>query len=201
MTVGDTRSTNENAFRCRAPPAACSTSCFAWGLRAASDIGVCRPGSGRPQDGARRRPKPHRRRNERAGRRAMASVPAGGTPRRRAITPRLVRHHAIPQILAFGYFQLSWMLHAVQPTWSYRLNADFEDHAEHEYALAVQENHAWETTPVRSSFDADFGRYESLAELSDVEEPGLGKRRFHQSRRLRAASWRPCSTRCERVVP
>jgi ubiquinol oxidase len=72
---------------------------------------------------------------------------------------------AIPQMLAFSYFQLSWMLYAIRPTWSYRLNADFEDHAEHEYALAVQENHDWETTAVRSSFDADFGRYDSLAEL------------------------------------
>ncbi len=52
-----------------------------------------------------------------------------------------------------------------RPAWSYRLNADFEDHAEHEYALAVRENYAWETTPVRSSFDAEFGRYECLAEL------------------------------------
>jgi ubiquinol oxidase len=45
----------------------------------------------------------------------------------------------LPQILAFGYYQLSWM-NALRPAWSCRLNADFEDHAEHEYALLVQEH-------------------------------------------------------------
>ena len=44
----------------------------------------------------------------------------------------------LPQVLAFGYYQLSWLLYAVRPAWSYRLNADFEDHAEHEYALLVR---------------------------------------------------------------
>jgi hypothetical protein len=33
------------------------------------------------------------------------------------------------------------------PEWSYRLNADFEDHAEHEYALLVTEHPEWEDEP------------------------------------------------------
>ena len=57
------------------------------------------------------------------------------------------------------------MMYAVNPTWSYRLNADFEDHAEHEYALLVQEHPEWEHTPFTSGFHADFGHYESLADL------------------------------------
>jgi len=76
-----------------------------------------------------------------------------------------VRHRIIPQILAFAYYQLSWFMYALRPTWSYRLNADFEDHAEHEYALLVQEHPEWEDTPYEGSFIDDYGRYESLADL------------------------------------
>jgi ubiquinol oxidase len=76
------------------------------------------------------------------------------------------RRQLVPQILAFTYYWLSWFLYAIRPAWSYRLNADFEDHAEHEYALVVQENPSWETTPFRSDFADDFGHYYStLAEL------------------------------------
>jgi ubiquinol oxidase len=76
-----------------------------------------------------------------------------------------VKTRVIPQILAFGYYQLSWILYAVRPAWSYRLNADFEDHAEHEYALLVQEHPEWEHTPFSGSFSDDFGTYGSLADL------------------------------------
>ncbi len=76
-----------------------------------------------------------------------------------------VRHRIVPQILAFAYYQLSWFMYALRPTWSYRLNADFEDHAEHEYALLVQEHPEWETTPYEGSFIDDYGRYDSLADL------------------------------------
>lgn len=76
-----------------------------------------------------------------------------------------LRSRVLPQILAFGYYQLSWLMYAVRPASSYRLNADFEDHAEHEYALLVQEHPEWETTPFTSSFGDDFGRYTSLADL------------------------------------
>ena len=56
-------------------------------------------------------------------------------------------------------------MYAVRPAWSYRLNADFEDHAEHEYALLVAEHPEWETTPYAGEFTADFGHYDSLADL------------------------------------
>ena len=76
-----------------------------------------------------------------------------------------VRHRVVPQLLAFAYYQLSWFMYAVRPAWSYRLNADFEDHAEHEYALLVSEHPEWETTPYEGSFIDDYGRYDSLADL------------------------------------
>jgi ubiquinol oxidase len=76
-----------------------------------------------------------------------------------------VRSRVIPQVLAFAYYQLSWFLYALRPSWSYRLNADFEDHAEHEYALLVQDHPEWEHVPYRGEFTNDFGEYDSLADL------------------------------------
>jgi ubiquinol oxidase len=76
-----------------------------------------------------------------------------------------LRRQLIPQVLALVYYWLSWMLFVVRPAWSYRLNADFEDHAEHEYALLVHEHPEWERTPFDSAFSNDFGTYGSLAEL------------------------------------
>ncbi len=71
----------------------------------------------------------------------------------------------IPQVLAFVYYQLSWILFTVRPKWSYQLNADFEDHAEHEYAYFVEEHPEWEELPYEGQFAGDFGSYDSLADL------------------------------------
>lgn len=76
-----------------------------------------------------------------------------------------VKSRILPQILAFGYYQLSWMMYVVRPAWSYRLNADFEDHAEHEYALLVQEHPDWEHEQYEGEFGCDFGAYASLADV------------------------------------
>ena len=82
-------------------------------------------------------------------------------------TPRtgFVRSRVIPQVLAFVYYQLSWFLFVIHPAWSYRLNADFEDHAEHEYAFLVDEHPEWEALPYAGDFAGDFGEYDSLADL------------------------------------
>lgn len=71
----------------------------------------------------------------------------------------------IPQALAFVYYQLSWMLFVLRPAWSYRLNIDFEDHAEHEYALLVAEHPEWESEPFNSAFLIDYATLDSLADL------------------------------------
>jgi len=71
----------------------------------------------------------------------------------------------IPQVLAFGYYQLSWLLYVLRPDWSYRLNADFEDHAEHEYMALVAEHPEWETEPFDSDFAADYAELETVADL------------------------------------
>ncbi|HYD09445.1 MAG TPA: alternative oxidase [Acidimicrobiales bacterium] len=76
-----------------------------------------------------------------------------------------VRNRVVPQLLAFAYYQLSWFMYVVRPAWSYRLNADFEDHAEHEYAHLVAEHPEWESTPYESALEADFGTYDCLADV------------------------------------
>lgn len=76
-----------------------------------------------------------------------------------------LRYFWLPQAIAFVYYQVSWVLYVLHPGWSYRLNADFEDHAEHEYAHLVAEQPEWETTPFVSHLAADFGEYASLADV------------------------------------
>lgn len=71
----------------------------------------------------------------------------------------------LPQGIAFGYYIWSWMLYVVRPAWSYRLNADFEDHAEREYMQLVAEHPEWETEPFDSIFCADYGQFASVADV------------------------------------
>jgi ubiquinol oxidase len=75
------------------------------------------------------------------------------------------RYRVVPQIIAFAYYQLSWALYVAKPRWSYRLNADFEDHAEHEYALFVEENPDLESRPYDGLFSEEYGRFDTLADL------------------------------------
>jgi ubiquinol oxidase len=76
-----------------------------------------------------------------------------------------LRFRVIPQLLAFAYYQLSWLLFVVKPAWSYRLNADFEDHAEHEYMAFVAEHSEWEVEPFVSVFADDYAALDSVADL------------------------------------
>lgn len=96
----------------------------------------------------------------------------------------------IPQLIAVVYYQISWLLFVVKPAASYRLNADFEDHAEHEYMELVLEHPEWETTPFHSEFADDYGHFKSLADLfrqighdervhKEESEHALAEPRFH----------------------
>ena len=77
----------------------------------------------------------------------------------------LIRHRLVPQVIAFFYYQLSVLLFIVRPKWSYRLNADFEDHAEHEYALFVDESEWLTERAYDGIFGEDYGRFNTLADL------------------------------------
>ena len=76
-----------------------------------------------------------------------------------------VKFRILPQVIAFAYYQISWLLYALKPKWSYGLNADFEDHAEHEYALFVQENPWLDDQGYDGQFTPEYGRYDTLSDL------------------------------------
>lgn len=74
-------------------------------------------------------------------------------------------YRLLPQFIAFFYYHISWLLYVIKPAWSYALNADFEDHAEHEYMEFVRENPALENEPFDSEFRQDYGDFSNLADL------------------------------------
>lgn len=76
-----------------------------------------------------------------------------------------VRYVVTPQLLAFAYYHLSWLLFVVRPRWSYRLNADLEDHAEHQYAAFVRDNPELEDEPYDGEFGEEYGRFATLGDL------------------------------------
>jgi ubiquinol oxidase len=84
---------------------------------------------------------------------------------KKGIRGNFFQYWLIPQVIAFLYYNISWLLYVIRPKWSYLLNAHFEDHAEHEYMKFVAENPALEQEPFESVFREDYGRLASLADL------------------------------------
>ncbi|MBI4394965.1 MAG: hypothetical protein HY583_02095, partial [Candidatus Omnitrophica bacterium] len=70
-------------------------------------------------------------------------------------------YRILPQFMAFFYYHVSWLLYVMKPSWSYDLNADFEDHAEHEYMEFVKENPQLEQETFESEFKQDYGEFNS----------------------------------------
>ncbi len=97
---------------------------------------------------------------------------------KKKIKENFVLYRILPQIVAFFYYHASWLLYVIRPSKSYRLNADFEDHAEHEYMEFVKENPAFETEPFESEFEKDYGSFASLADL--FRNIGLDERRHKE---------------------
>lgn len=84
---------------------------------------------------------------------------------KRGLREGFFRHRLLPQFAAFFYYHVSWILYVIRPSLSYRLNADFEDHAEHEYMEFVRESPALEREPFDSDFRKDYGEFANLADL------------------------------------
>ena len=74
-------------------------------------------------------------------------------------------YRMLPQIVAFFYYHVSWLLYVIKPRLSYELNAHFEDHAEHEYMEFVRDNPELEEIPFESAFEKDYGTFASVADL------------------------------------
>ena len=90
-----------------------------------------------------------------------------------------LRFQLIPQLLAFTYYHISWVLYVLRPTLSYRLNADFEDHAEHEYMEFVKQNPEFDDERWESLFEKDYGAQASLADL--LRQIGLDERHHKEA--------------------
>ena len=84
---------------------------------------------------------------------------------RQVIRESFMLHRVVPQVMAFVYYHISWLLYVIKPEWSYRMNADFEAHAEREYMLFVQEHPELEHEPFESVFKKDYGEFASMADV------------------------------------
>jgi ubiquinol oxidase len=104
---------------------------------------------------------------------------------RQGLEEGFLRYRVVPQLIAFFYYHVSWVLYVINPRLSYALNADFEDHAEHEYMLFVQENPAFESQPFVSDFRQDYGAFRSMADL--LRRIGLDEREHKDESVLRMA--------------
>jgi ubiquinol oxidase len=102
---------------------------------------------------------------------------------RKNIREGFLRYRLLPQIIAFFYYHISWLLYVIQPRMSYELNAHFEDHAEHEYMEFVRENPSLETAVFRSLFEKDYGAFSSQADL--FRQIGLDERQHKEESLLR----------------
>ncbi len=99
----------------------------------------------------------------------------------------LLRGVVLPQILAFVYYQLSWLLYVARPRWSYGLNADFEDHATHTYLDFVHDHPELDREPWVSTFAEDYGPSESVGDLFRRIALDEAEHRSESERRIRTA--------------
>ncbi len=93
---------------------------------------------------------------------------------RKGIRENFLMHRVVPQLLAFFYYQISWLLYVIRPSMSYRLNAEFEDHAEREYMAFAREHPELEADPFESDFKNDFGDFGSMAQV--IRQVGYDER-------------------------
>ncbi len=84
---------------------------------------------------------------------------------KKGIKESFIRHRVVPQIIAFFYYHISWILYVIHPALSYRLNAHFEDHAEHEYMKYAAEEKCLKDEKYQGDFRKEYGTFDSLADL------------------------------------
>ena len=107
---------------------------------------------------------------------------------RQGVRHSVVRGIVLPQVLAFVYYQLSWLLYVVRPRWSYSLNADFEDHATHTYLDFVHDHPEVDDEPWTSTFAEDYGHSDTVGQLfrrialDEAEHRAESERRIHAAR-------------------
>lgn len=93
---------------------------------------------------------------------------------RRGDRQGMIRFRIAPQLLAWFYYYVSWLLYVIRPKWSHQLNANFEDHAEHEYMQYVADHPELEGEEWVSDFKVDYGDHNTVANL--LRQIGLDER-------------------------
>jgi ubiquinol oxidase len=99
-----------------------------------------------------------------------------------------LRFRVLPWLLAVSWYHLSWLMFLVSPVRSYRLNADFEDHAEREYARFVEEHPEFEVQPHDSAFAVEYGALPTTADL--LRQIGHDERKHKQESEAYCAAGR-----------
>lgn len=84
------------------------------------------------------------------------------------------RYRFVPQLIAFVYYTIAFAMYLVKPQWSHSLNADFEDHAEHEYMAFVADHPELDGTACSCTIAPDYGTYGSVADV--LRRIGLDER-------------------------
>ena len=70
-----------------------------------------------------------------------------------------------PSVMALSYVLLSKILVLFTPRRAYLFNAEFEDHAEHEYADLVAKHPEWEKQPVNNPMVNKYGNFQNWADV------------------------------------
>jgi len=71
----------------------------------------------------------------------------------------------LPRIITGAYYYLTRIMWWMNPKWSFRMNAAFESHAEHEYMKIVQEHPEWENEQIESEYFEFYPKQKSMADL------------------------------------
>jgi hypothetical protein len=71
----------------------------------------------------------------------------------------------IPLLMAAFYSLLTWTMALFAIRRAFLFNAEFEDHAEHIYALFVQEHPEWEQQPVHNELIKKYGTFQTWADV------------------------------------
>lgn len=96
-----------------------------------------------------------------------------------------IRYRFLTQLLATVYYLLSWLLFLIAPAGSYRLNADFEDHAEHGCMEFVAAHPELETQRWDCPEAAGYGCFGSVADL--IRQVGCDEREHKEESLARLA--------------
>jgi demethoxyubiquinone hydroxylase (CLK1/Coq7/Cat5 family) len=71
----------------------------------------------------------------------------------------------IPFLLVFFYKMMTWFMSLINIRRSFLFNAEFEDHAEHEYARLVKKHPEWENQTVSGKPVKEYGSFSCWADV------------------------------------